>query len=138
MTNNFNLKALRPADRLVLPKTGVGLIQHHAIYIGMDNRGTRFYIENALGTGVQLVNENHLFKDGYKFTRIEPFKGNQEQRNVAVKLAQQLIGKQYDLFYFNCEHYANVIQHNISYSKQVTNGLWIGLFAVLVGIGLSK
>lgn len=36
MTKIYNLKNLKPGDRLVLPKSNLGLVQHHAIYIGND------------------------------------------------------------------------------------------------------
>ena len=35
MTKTYNLKNLQPGDRLVLPKSNLGFVQHHAIYIGM-------------------------------------------------------------------------------------------------------
>ncbi len=136
MKGKFYLNTLQPADRLVIPKSGLNLVQHHVIYLGKDNKGNRMYIENAIGKGVQIVSENQVFRDGYQFTRVERFTGNQQQRNNAVQLAIQLIGKPYDLLNFNCEHYANIVQHRKSYSNQV--GLGLGLFAFLLGIGLSK
>lgn len=138
MDEIFHLNTLQPADRLVIPKSGLNLVQHHAIYLGKDNNGNRMYIENAIGRGVQVVNETYLLRDGYEITRIERFTGNQHQRNAAVQFAIQLQGKQYDLLNFNCEHYANTVQHRKSYSKQVGVGLGLGLFAFILGIGLSK
>ncbi len=132
------LNRLQPADRLVLPKSGIGLVQHHAIYIGKDSYGNRLYIENAIGKGVQMVREDYLFRGGYKLTRVEPFIGNQHQRNVAIRRAMQLIGTQYDLLNFNCEHYANTVQHNKQYSNQVGIGFALGVFALVLSIGLSK
>ena len=138
MRQVFNLNNLRPGDRLVLPKSEWNLIQHHVIYIGIDANGNRLYIENFAGKGVQLVNENHLFRDWYYVTRIEPFVGDIFQRNEAIKRAMQLIGKPYDLVNFNCEHYANTVQHNKSYSKQVNNGLVAGLIALVLSIGFTR
>lgn len=138
MNSTFNLNTLKAADRIVLPKSGIGLIQHHAIYIGKDNNGNRLYVENAIGKGVQIVKETYLFRDGYELTRVERFNGSEHQRKVAVKFAIQQIGKHYDLFSFNCEHYANTVQHNNSYSKQVGNGVLFGLFALIVGVALAE
>ncbi|MCZ2250035.1 MAG: lecithin retinol acyltransferase family protein [Bacteroidia bacterium] len=138
MNRKFYLDTLQPADRLVIPKSGLNLVQHHAIYLGKDNYGKRMYIENAIGKGVQVVNEAYLFRGAYELTRVERFTGNQYQRNAAVQSAMQLIGKPYDLLNFNCEHYANAVQHRKSYSKQVGVGLGLGLFALVLGIGLSK
>lgn len=138
MKYNYNLNNLKPADRLVLPKSELGLVQHHAIYLGKDAFGIRQYIENYIGKGVRVIDESHLFRDGFIATRIEPFMGINFQRIEAVKRAISLIGKQYDLINFNCEHYANTVQHKKSYSKQVGVGIGLGLFAFVLGIGLSK
>lgn len=138
MNRKFYLDTLQPADRLVIPKSGLKLVQHHVIYLGKDNNGNRVYIENAIGKGVQIVSEAHLFRDGYELTRVERFTGNQQQRNAAVKFAMQLQGKQYDLLNFNCEHYANTVQHRKTHSNQVGNGIVIGLFVLVLGIVLSK
>lgn len=138
MKGKFYLNTLQLAGRLVIPKNGLSLVQHHAIYLGKDNNGNRMYIESAIGRGVQIVNEAYLFRDCYEFTRVERFTGNQQKRNNAVQLATQLIGKSYDLLNFNCEHYANMVQHQKSYSNQVGVVLGLGLLAFILGIGLSK
>lgn len=138
MSRKFYLNTLQPADRLVIPKSGLRLVQHHAIYLGKDGNGNRMYIENAIGKGVQVITEAYLFRDGYELTRVERFTGNEQQRNAAIEFARRLIGQQYDLFNFNCEHYANTVQHGKRYSKQVDKGLVLGLFALVLGIGLSK
>lgn len=134
MEGKFYLETLQPADRLVIPKSGLNMVQHHAIYLGKDNNGNRIYIENAIGRGVQVVNEAYLFRGGYEITRVERFTGNQYQRNSAVQLAMQLIGKPYNLLNFNCEHYANTVQHRKSYSNQVGVGLGLGLLTLFVGL----
>lgn len=108
------------------------MIQHHVIYLGKDKDRNRVYIENAIGKGVQIVSKAHVFRGGYEFTRVERFTGNQQQRNVTVQLAMQLIGKPYNLLNFNCEHYANTVQHKKSYSNQVGVGLGLGLLTLFV------
>ncbi|GAB1416284.1 hypothetical protein MASR2M117_16900 [Paludibacter sp.] len=138
MNGKFYLDTLQPADRLVIPKSGLNLVQHHAIYLGKDNYGNRIYIENAIGKGVQQVSEAYLFRAGYELTRVERFQGDWQQRNTAVQFAMQLIGKPYNLLNFNCEHYANTVQHRKSYSNQVGVGIGLSLFALVLGIGLSK
>lgn len=138
MKYNYNLNNLKPADRLVLPKSELGLVQHHAIYLGKDAFGIRQYIENYIGKGVRVIDESHLFRDGFIATRIEPFMGINFQRIEAVKRAISLIGKQYDLINFNCEHYANTVQHKKSYSNQVVNTIGLSVLALIVGIGFFK
>ncbi len=110
------------------------MVQHHAIYLGKDNNGNRIYIENAICRGVQVVNEAYLFRGGYEIKRVERFTGNQYQRNAAVQLTMQLIGKPYNLRNFNCEHYANTVQYRKSYSNQVGIGLGLGLLTLFVGL----
>ena len=138
MMKIYYLKNLQPGDRLVLPKSDLGFVHHHAIYIGNDSYGNRQYVENYIGKGVQIVNENHLFRDGYRLTRVEPFSGNDFQRRLAVNRAVALIGTQYDLVNFNCEHYANAVQYNKPFSKQVGNGILATLVLAVIGIGFSK
>lgn len=138
MTKIYNLKNLQPGDRLVLPKSNLGFVQHHAIYIGNDVYGKRQYIENYLGKGVQIVSEKHLFRDGYYLTRIEPFTGDDFQRRLAVNRAIALIGTRYDLVNFNCEHYANAVQYNKPFSNQVGNGILATLLLTIIGLGLNK
>jgi hypothetical protein len=62
MNRKFYLETLQPADRLLIPKSGLRLVQHHAIYLGKDNNENRVYIENAIGRGVQIVSEAYLFR----------------------------------------------------------------------------
>lgn len=139
MKKIYDLKNLLPGDRLVLPKSDLGFVQHHVIYIGNDSYGNRQYVENYIGKGVQKVNENYLFRDGYNLTRVEPFIGNAfQQRQLAVNRAIALIGTQYNLVNFNCEHYANAVQYNKPFSKQVGNGILATLFLAVIGIGFSK
>jgi uncharacterized protein YycO len=134
MKEKFYLDTLQPADRLVIPKSGLNLVQHHAIYLGKDNYGNRIYIENAIGKGVQQVSEAYLFRSGYELTRVERFQGDWQQRNAAVQFAMQLIGKPYNLLNFNCEHYANTVQHRKSYSTQVNVGIGLGLLTLFIGL----
>lgn len=112
MMNTYNLRNLQPGDRLVLPKSDLGFVQHHVIYIGYDHYGNRQYVENNIGKEVQIVSENHLFRNDYYLTRVEPFAGNNFQRKLAINRAISLIGTQYDVVNFNCEHYANAVQYN--------------------------
>lgn len=138
MNRNFYLDTLQPADRLVIPKSALNLVQHHAIYLGKNNYGKRIYIENAIGKGVQVVSEAYLFRNGYKLTRVEQFQGNQQQRSAAVQFAMKLIGKPYNLLDFNCEHYANAVQHRKRYSNQVGVGIGLSILALILGVELSK
>lgn len=123
---------LKPADRIVVPKSDLRFVQHHAIYLGKDANGTDWIAENKIGKGVQIVTAIEFFNDVIGITRVEPFRGSETERINAVKNAIALIGNKYNLLQFNCEHYANVVQQKQVVSNQVTAGLGLlGLFAGL-------
>lgn len=128
---NFNLQ---PADRIVVPKSDLRWVQHHAIYLGKDANYIDWFAENKFGKGVQIVNAHQFFHDVIEITRVETFNGTQTQRKQAVLSALSLKGTNYDLLQFNCEHYANLVQHKQQVSDQVKTGLALGLIVLFVGI----
>lgn len=135
---------LRPGDRIVTPRSGWRLIQHHAIYWGVDHKGVHWIIENQDNIGVQIIELQRFVDRVFEVKRIEYFKGNDNQRRAALTRGEELLGTKYDLFKFNCEHFANYLQHGKSYSTQVENfsgGLRIAasltLFFMVIGT-LSK
>lgn len=112
---------LLSGDRIVVPKKGMNLIQHHAIYLGFKE-GVESVAENTLEKGVQILSISDFFRDVDVITKIERFEGNHEQRLKSVKKAISLVGKKYDVLNFNCEHYANFVQDKNPISKQVHVG----------------
>ena len=139
MNNNLSRWNLQPADRIVVPKSDLRFVQHHAIYLGKDSNGTDWIAENKVGKGVQRVTAIDFFNDVIGITRVEPFRGSESERINAVNNAIALIGSKYNLLQFNCEHYANVVQHKHAASPQVKTGIGIGLLGLFVGlILLSK
>lgn len=131
----LNLKA---ADRIVVPKSVLRMVQQHAIYLGKDEYGTDWIAENKIGKGVQVVKMSDFFSDVIEITRVEPFNGNEQQRKEAVRNALALKGTNYDLLQFNCEHYANVIQHKVSISNQTKTAIGIGVFLLVFGLILKN
>lgn len=125
---------LNPADRIVVPKSNLKWVQHHAIYLGKDVNGIDWFAENKIGKGVQIVPSSIFFKDVLDITRIERFTGTELERKQAVRNALSLKGVNYDLFQFNCEHYANVVQHKQAVSHQAKTGIALGLVGILVGL----
>lgn len=123
---------LRPADRIIIPKSNLRWIQHHAIYLGRDEHGIDVIAENKIGVGVQLVSADEFFKDVSTITRIEPFMGSERDRKIAIDRAISLVGYDYDLFQFNCEHYSSVVQHNQKKSSQAETATALGVLALLV------
>ena len=56
-----------------------------------------------------------------EITRIERFPGMEYDRRLAVQNALKKLGQPYDLINYNCQHYANEIQHGRVESDQVNN-----------------
>ncbi len=125
---------LKPGDRIVAPKSLAGIIQHHAVYLGTDHRGQDLIAENVYGKFVAVVNAKKFFDEYPQITRVEAFKGNDFERRGAVERALKLLGKPYSLINFNCEHFANYVQHGKVESFQVNRGI-LALFAIVV-VGL--
>lgn len=125
-----NYYGLKCGDRLVRGK-GV-LSKHHGIYVGYHNC-VPMVAENQNGKGVQYVSLfEFLLWGAASLERIEPFKGSEEARRNVIPRINKLVGTQYDLINFNCEHFAELIQNGKASSKQVNNALWgLGIIAVL-------
>lgn len=123
---------LKPGDRIVTPKSFFGMIQHHAIYLGQNYYGQDLIAENAYGKYVQIVTAENFFLEYPEVTRIIRFKGNGNDREVAVKRALDQLGKPYSLINFNCEHFANLVQFNIARSAQVSVGLLLLLVVAII------
>jgi len=127
---------LQPADRIVTPLFKTEITQHHAIYLGFNELGQELIAENHINDGVRIITAVQFLGENPKLTRIQKFQGNSFQRNLAVNKAASLIGTTYDLFHYNCEHYAEEIQYGIARSKQVNNflmgiGILTGLFLLI-------
>lgn len=128
------LVSLKVGDRVVVPKSHLDLVQHHAIFLGYEN-GHYWFIENKEGIGVRVVNANTFFFDVLKITRIIPFiPKNGYSRNDLVKYALSKVGKKYDLTRYNCEHLASELQHKVVRSKQAETGVFIAVAAILLFI----
>jgi len=69
--------------------------------------------------------------------RVEKFTGSDYARNQIIAKINSLLGTQYDLVNFNCEHFAELIQNGSVKSKQVGN-VFLGLLAIaLVAVGVN-
>ncbi len=135
MNQKIKQFGLLPADRIVVPKSGLRIVQHHALYLGKNHFGVDLIAENKIGFGVRLITAEDFFKDVIEVTRIERFKGNNYQRKVAVQKALNKLGQPYQLINYNCQHFANEIQYNIVKSHQVDE-LFEGL-KVVTGLVLA-
>jgi hypothetical protein len=131
LIRQFNLE---PGDRIVVPKSLVGIIQHHALYLGYNDLGEHLICENMIGVGVRLIRVNDFFKDVISVTRIEKFQGNNFERRKLVEKALSKLGKPYSLINYNCESFCNDVQHNVIKSAQVSVGLFVGFVGVMIAL----
>jgi hypothetical protein len=123
---------LEPGDRIVVPKSFFGIIQHHALYLGYDSLGQHLICENIIGVGVKLTRVDVFFQDVRSITRIEKFQGNNFERRKLIEKALSKIGMPYSLINYNCESFCNDVQHNVIKSAQVSVGLFIGLVGIMI------
>ena len=126
---------LKPADRIVVPKSLAGIVQHHAVYLGQNYSGQDLIAENVAGKFVRVVTADDFFQANPKVTRIERFTKNNYERRVAIERALKLLGKPYDLINFNCEHFANYVQHGKIESFQIGRAVF-GFIAFIIVVGI--
>jgi len=125
---------LKPADRVVIPKSVLNLVQHHGIYIGHDEFGQHWFAENHHLSGVRLVPAEQFLRGISEVTRVQRFIGCEQQRRNAVNFAMSMVGRPYDLLTYNCEHYSNQVQHGKPDSDQVKAGFVVtGLLLAMFG-----
>lgn len=136
MIKHLEALGLRPGDRIIVPKSNLRWIQHHAIYLGRNEQGIDIIVENRIGVGVQLVSADEFFKDVITITRIEKFIGSERDRKKAIDRAISLVGYDYDLFQFNCEHYSSLVQHNEKKSNQAETATAL-IVLTLLFLGLA-
>jgi len=126
---------LKPADRIVTPKSSLRWVQHHVVYLGQNHNGVDLIAENKQGHGVRVITANQFFNEINEVTRIERFRGSSYERRVAVERALREVGQPYSLINFNCESYANLVQHNKAKSRQAGTGLFLGFLGLLLLLG---
>lgn len=131
LVNHYNLK---PADRIVVPKSGFQLVQHHALYLGSDEYGQHWISENRVGEGVVATRARDFFRENPRVTRIERHAGSYEVRKAVVQRALRDHGMPYNLITFNCEHHVNKALKGRAHSPQVGNVLGVMAFFVVIGL----
>ncbi len=122
---------LKLGDRVVREK-GI-FSKHHGIYVGIHN-GIPLVAENQANQGVQYISlSQFLLHNPANLTRIEKFRGSESARQNIIARINKLVGTQYDLINFNCEHFAELIQHGRPKSNQVGNAVGFGFLALIIG-----
>lgn len=125
---------LEPGDRVVVPKSLLGIVQHHALYLGYNSQGQHLICENIIGVGVKLTRVEDFFQDVISVTRVEKFQGNNFERRKLVEKALGKLGMPYSLINYNCESFCNDIQHNIIKSFQASVGLFLGFIVIMIAL----
>lgn len=133
-TNFIKHYGIKPADRIVTPKSNLNIVKHHAIYLGQNHQGIDLIIENVIGEGVKVVTASDFFNRQLSITRIEKYPGSDYNRAAAVKVALQNIGQPYDLINFNCESFANLVQYGHKSSSQSNTGLFLAVTVMLIAL----
>lgn len=131
LIRQFNLE---PGDRIIIPKSLLGLVQHHALYLGYNNLGQHLICENVFGVGVKLTRVEDFLQDAKNVTRIEKFHGNNFERKQIVQKALIRLGRPYSLINYNCESFCNDVQHNVIKSPQVSVGLFVGFLGIMIAL----
>jgi hypothetical protein len=122
-----NLNTLKIGDLIVRQKGPFST--HYMVYIGWQN-GHQIVAENQSGKGVRYISLHEALA-GNPILRFEPFGGTEIQRLSVVSRINNLLGKQYDLVVFNCEHFARWISTGKVESKQVKTA---STFAITAGV----
>lgn len=132
----FNIE---PADRVVIPKSSLNLVQHHGIYAGRDILGQDWFLENNCKNGVQYSSSEDFFNDvSVDKIEVRPFHGGNQERQAVLEKAKSKIGKRYNLFIYNCEHYCNEVQFGKVRSIQIIVAIIVAALTFLLIRSYSK
>lgn len=99
---------------------------HHGIYVGPRGPSGEDVVRNAKGGYVASVHFDD-FADGREVEVAQRRAGSWEEQEAIVRRAFSLIGRQYDLINFNCEHFANYATAGVLRSETVTALFTLGL-----------
>lgn len=111
----MNISNLKIGDLIVRQKGP--LSTHFMVYVGMDN-GVQMVAENQSGVGVRFTSLANALA-GNVIKRFEKFGGTDAQRSLVIPRIKNLLGENYNLVVFNCEHFARWIANGKIESKQV-------------------
>lgn len=126
-------------DRIVVPKSGWEIIQHHAVFFGNMN-GEAMVAENKEGRGLVLTPLDVFLADAGRITRIVPFIGTNQQQAFVMDRVNARLGRLYDRWSYNCEHFVNDVLHFRVESRQSDIGKAIlgAVTVAAIGYGIAK
>lgn len=117
-------------DKCSVPILG-SLARHYGVCIGHDHRGPRF-VHNSAEAGRVTVASFDVFTGGQPLRIDERAPAGSGPRVADAALSW--VGQRYDVFRFNCEHFANLVTEGRAHSPQVLRGLFAGGVMALVGV----
>ncbi len=110
---------------------------HHGIYVGIHN-GVPLVAECQVSTGVRYVRLAEFLKNNVgHLVEVKSFAGTALAQQQIIPRINALLGTQYDLIKFNCEHFAEYIQTGKAQSKQV-NFVFGCLAVAAAAVALSE
>jgi hypothetical protein len=106
--------------------------KHYGICTGYGADGEPWFVHNTRNRGA--VHETRKGFAGNRPIYIEQRAPHGQGGTVAAR-ALELLGRDYDMLFFNCEHLANFAINGEAESKQVQQGVLLtALSAVVVGV----
>lgn len=123
---------LQPGDQVIEAVQPFGAIKHFALYLGHDDRGAEWMIENQKGNAVALIKARDYFRHGVRIHRIRRFIGSRNAQLRIVRSALSKIGKSYNLFVYNCEHFVTDVITGRPKSRQILNLLLLFLLSLFL------
>lgn len=124
---------LSTGDRILVPKSDLSIIKHHAVYLGYDVNNCHYIIENVIGIGVRLIGVSDFFIKNPIISRIEHYNADSREQSRIIKCAISKLGTPYNLFTYNCESFANDVLQKKADSSQ----LEIALVLILLILGMT-
>jgi hypothetical protein len=122
----MNSNSLEVGDMIAVNRIGY---KHVGIYVGQHSYGNRCVIHNAKGNGV-ILSTFQEFAGGDSVFIHQKAAGNYFERHAIAKRALSLLGQEYDLLKFNCEHAAHFSQNGVAESPQMAGAVVLALIAV--------
>lgn len=108
---------------------------HIGIYVGRRNYSEACVVHNCKGRGVMLSTLEEFSGNSPIFLHQQATVQHHERELIAQR-ALALLGTQYDLINFNCEHAANFAQRGVAVSPQIAGAAVIGFIAC--GLSVSN
>src|SRR2546425_519997 len=119
---------IQVGDKLrVLSSSG---FYHYGIYIGAWGGHPHCLIHNAKFRQVEITTLE-AFADGRRVEIAERLARSRWEATQIVQRALSLVGKEYDLISFNCEHMANFALRGRAVSRTVQGALMVGAVLAL-------